>query len=404
MATNLLRSPRLRAGVALAACLVSATWASAQPSRSQSQSRSQLRTSASTFVPGTGTEIEYVGDDFEDHAWGFEHRHPKSSREQDERVRSPMGESTNDRWHEGPERGQPDQIVTIPTPPFGIVGSQRALLLRTLNSGIPGTRTNDVQQDDLIANVINRLRGDIPVGERPSCTVRVYLPPVEQWEQRSGPQFGYRASLSTITTTSKKVGLFSMGSTTEAEPYWPGMWIHFRAKNTKNTQAGTAYIAVRGDRLGRDFAAREISEFGWWTLGMSFSQDGMVHYYASPGVDDLTQADYITSQYPYSYTARDFRTYFFDVCNRNDGRTWSTPFVIDDPKLFIQNAGRVQSIVKRQEEATIRNAERQREMAERNAQRQAQLEERRAAQREANAQRQASRRSSGSANNSTRSR
>jgi hypothetical protein len=393
MPASLLRSP-LRGGVALAVCL-SAAAAFAQPhppaKATTRPAPPTLRTSASTFVPGTGVEIEYAGDDFEDHAWEFIHRLPKSSREQDERVRTPMGTSLNDRWHEGPERGQPDQLVTIPTPPLGLAGSQRALLMRTLHSGIPGFNSNDVQQDDLIANCMNRLRGDIPVGERPSCTVRVYLPPVDQWEQRSGPQFGYRASLSTVTTKSEKVGLFSMGSKTEVEPYWPGMWIHFRARETKNAQAGTAYIAVRGDKFGRDFAAREITEFGWWTLGMSFSADGMVHYYASPGVDELTQADYITSQYPYSYTARDFRTYFFDVCNRNDGRTWSTPFVIDDPKLYVVNSARVESIVKRQEEAAIRAAERQRQMEERNAQRQQQLEERRAAQREAAAGRTASR-------------
>jgi hypothetical protein len=395
MAHTLLRSLRVRAGVATLVCCAAASLAAAQPSRNN-----QMRTSASTFVPGTGTEIEYAGDTFEEVNWDFTHNHPKSSREQDERVRTPMGKSGNDRWHEGPERGQPDQLVTIPTPPDGLYGSQKALLMRTLNSGIPGSRTNDVQQDDLIANCLNRLRGDIPVGERPSCTVRVYLPPAEQWEQRSGPHFGYRASLSTITTKAKKVGIFSTGSTTEAEPYWPGMWIHFRAKGSKSAQAGTAYIAVRGDRLGRDFAAKEITEFGWWTFGMSFSQDGMVHYYASPGVDDLTQADYITSQFPYSFTARDFRTYFFDVCNLNNGRNWSTPFVIDDPKLYVQHATRVQSIVQRQEEAVIRNAERQRQMEERNALRQQQLEERRAAQREAATQQRTAQRRTTNSNNS----
>jgi hypothetical protein len=175
------------------------------------------------------------------------------------------------------------------------------------------------------------------------------------------------------------------------------MWIHYRARDAKATKAGTAYIAVRGDRLGRDFPAREITEFGWWTLGMSFSADGMVHYYASPGVDDLTQADYITSQYPYSFTARDFRTYFFDVCNLNNGRMWSTPFVIDDPELYVVNSQRVEGIVQRQEEAAARNAQRQAEAAERAALRQQQMEERRAAQREASAARRTtSRRSSNS--------
>jgi hypothetical protein len=361
MTREMMRSPLAGWPLCLALSLTAAVPAFAAKPASGGRAMS-----ASAFVPGTGMCIDYAGDDFEDPDWEFIHRHPKSSREQDERVRGPMGVSKNDRWHEGPERGQPDQIEVVATPALGLDGSTQALLLRTLNSGIPGYRTNDVQQDDLIANCLSRLRGGIPVRERPSCTVRVYLPPIEQWEKRSGPQFGYRASLSTVTTT-RSVGLFSSGTKSEVEPYWPGMWIHFRNTATRTAKAQTAYIAVRGDRLGRDFPAREIDQFGWWTLGMSFSADGMVHYYASPGVDELTAADHITSQYPYSFTARDFRTYFFDVCNRNDGRTWSTPFVIDDPKLYVVDATRVTSIVKRQEQQATRNAQRRQAQAQQQA-------------------------------------
>lgn len=380
MSTHILRSPMVYSCAALALSVGLAASSHAVPPAASRPA--QNRPAASAFIPGTGTCIDYAGDDFEDTTWEFTHRMPKSSREQDERVRGPMGTSVNDRWHEGPERGQPDQIELVPTPPNGLAGSQHALVLRTLNSGIPGSHGGEVGQDDFIANCVERLRGGIPVRERPSVTVRVYLPPAAQWEQRSGPQFGFRSSLDTITTKPPK-GFFSVSSGPEVEPYWPGMWIHYRAANSKNGKAGSAVIAVRGNRMGQDFVAREITEFGWWTFGMSFSPDGMVHYYASPGVDELTAEDFITSQFPYSYTAKDFRTYFFDVCNRNDGRTWSTPFVIDDPKLYVQDAGRITSIVKRQEEAAIRNAERIQQQAERNAQRQQQLEERRAAQREA---------------------
>jgi hypothetical protein len=311
--------------------------------------QSSLQTSPSTFVPGTGTEIEYVSDKFEDSAWQYVHKHPKSSREQDERVRTPTGGSTNGRWHEGPERGQPDQIEVVTTPAGGLPGSKRALLLRTLHSGIPGYNSRDVQQDDLIAACTTRLRGGIPVHERPSVTVRVFLPPVEQWENRTGPQFGFRTSASTIAA-GKSGGLFGSRES-EVEPYWPGMWIHFRSAGSRGAKADSAYITVRSNRMGHDFPAKEIpvEQFGWWTLGMSYSSDGMVHYYASPGVDDLTQADYLTSQYPYGFRAQQFRTYFFDVCNLNDGRTWSTPFVIDDPKLFVMQPGRINSIVERKQ-------------------------------------------------------
>ena len=324
--------------------------------------------SAGAVVPGSGTEIPYAGDDFEDPSWEFVHRMPKSSREQDERSRGPAGYAINGRWTEGPERGQPDHIKTIATPPSGLPGSERALLLRTLNSGIPGQNTRDVQQDDLIANCIKRI-GTIPVSETPSFTVRVYLPPFEQWENRSGPHFGIRGSAQT-TVTEKSGGLFSR-TQRKSEPYWPGMWIHFRSETSRNAEEDSAYIAVRGNTRGQDFRVKDIRQPGWWTFGMSFTGDGRVHFYAKPGVEELTAADHLMSQMPYGYRAERFRTYFFDVCNRNDGRTWSTAFVVDDPKLYVMNARRIEQNVARkmqneQRRAAARNNSSQRRTANKN--------------------------------------
>lgn len=309
-------------------------------------------------VPGSGTRIDYVGDDFEDAQWKFVHRFPKSSRENDSRLRSPTGYSTNGRWIEGPERGQPDHMTIVPTPAGGLVGSEHALLVRTLNSGVPSRHSYGVEQDDLIGNCIPRLRGTIPVSEMPSVVVRVYLPPADQWENRSGPHFGFRCSASTITTERKSSGFFGSRSETTNEPYWPGMWIHFRSKTSRKIDNDSAYIAIRSDSRGRDFRALNIEEeqFGWWTLGMSFTSNGMVHYYAHAGVDDLTSADHLASKYPYGYQAQRFRTYFFDFCNRDDGKTWSTPFVIDDPQLYLVNATRVTSIVNRKLQNEARRA------------------------------------------------
>ena len=95
------------------------------------------------------------------------------------------------------------------------------------------------------------------------------------------------------------------------------------------------YIKIRGSRNGGDFRGPQVEELGWWTLGMSFTPDGQVHYYASPGVDDLTADDYVTSQFPYNYRVETFKTFFFNVCTRDDGKTWSTPWVVDDPKVYV---------------------------------------------------------------------
>ena len=297
-------------------------------------------------VPGTGTQIEYVGDTFEDPEWTFVTNGSKSSKENDGNTRSPLGYSANRRWFEGPERGYPDLLKVIPTPEGGVAGSEYALLMRTLNSGVPGRVSRGLEQDDLIVDCISRLGTAIRPAELPNCLVRVYLPPTEQWEDRSGPHFGIRIGLST-TTRSQRQGLFGFsGTEMSTEPYWPGMWIHFRSETDRNVDADSAFLKVRGDRRGRDFYVKEIDRFGWWTFGMSVTGDGAVHYYARPGVDKLTAEDHITSQYPYSFQASQFRTFFFNVCNR-DGHSWSTPFVIDDPELYVVNSSRIESIVQR---------------------------------------------------------
>jgi hypothetical protein len=324
-----------------------------------------VASAAAPVVPGTGTWIEYVGDDFEDPEWSFVHNLPKSSEDNNGATGGRKGYSTNGRWFEGPKRGQPDDMRVVATPPGGLPGSKGSLYVRTLDSGIPHHLSYGTEQDDLIVECGKRI-GSIRPAEVPNFVVRIYLPPAEHWERRSGPHFGLRAGCSAPKTESAG---FLGGSTTVDEPYWPGMWIHFRAQATKEHEANTAYLKVRGDRMGRDFYVRELETFGWWTMGMSVTGDGQIHYYARPGVDDLTADDYLTSQFPYGFRAQSFRTFFFNFCNRNDGKSWSTPFLLDDPQLFLVNAGRVESIVRQREAREQRTAEARRQRSRAQSQR-----------------------------------
>lgn len=311
-----------------------------------------------TPVPGTGKKIDYVGDDFEESKWGFVHNMPKSSRELNERSYGPMGYSTNRRWAEGPERGQPDLLKVIKTPPGGLPGSAQALQITTMRSGIPGVNTRDVQQDDLILNVATRIGSTIQASSIPNCVVRVYLPKAELWENRSGPHFGIRLGVRT-TARKPREGLFAVGTTMQNEPYWPGFWIHFKSDTSRGVDQDSAFLKVRSNSRGGDFHVKDIplEQFGWWTFGMSVSGDGRVHYFAKPGVEDLTMADHITSQLPYGYRAERFNSFFFNICNNNNGRTWSTPFVIDDPEVFVVNSARVDQLVDRKLQYEKRRAE-----------------------------------------------
>jgi len=275
------------------------------------------------FVPGTGEFLKDCSDDFEDPTWSYVLKLPKSSSEQDENSRPPGGMSKNRLWHEGALRGTPDVVKRVPTPPGGIEGSTGSLLFATKNSGIPGRPSGKQQQDDLLMKFDRRLGRSISMQWQPSCTVRVYLPEFEKWENRSGPSFGMRADCR---------GRKPDGTT---EPYWPGMFWLFRSETTRGTEKDFAQLTIRSGPRGNDLRSHKVYEPGWWTMGMSFTPDGQIHYYASPGVDDLTADDYLASHFPYGDRCLSFNNFFFNVANMDNGRSWSTQWVIDDPKIFV---------------------------------------------------------------------
>jgi hypothetical protein len=287
---------------------------------------------ARPFVPGTGERAVKVGDDFEEEDWKFVFNLPKSSEEQDGKLRPPDGRSKNGRWYEGNKRGCPDVIRRVETPEGGLEGSTGALLLKTRRSGVPGELSGKMEQDDLIVNVRSRLGGYVPMSWSPSIVVRVYLPPLEQWERRTGIHFGFRGDCEAHVTEQGK-GLFAREETVLKE-FWPGVFLYFTSRYDSGQKKDSAKFLFRAGPQGWDFPGPEIKETGWWTLGLSFTTDGQVHYYVSPGVDDLTEEDYVASQFPYGYKCERLNNFFFNVANQEDGRTWSTEFIIDDPSLY----------------------------------------------------------------------
>ena len=95
-----------------------------------------------------------------------------------------------------------------------------------------------------------------------------------------------------------------------------------------------AFITLRAGSRGQDLQGPKITEPGWWTFGMSFSPDGQVHYFCHAGVAGLTSADHVTSQNPYGSRCEQFDTMFFNVVSGDNGN-WSTPWIIDDPTIYL---------------------------------------------------------------------
>jgi hypothetical protein len=280
-----------------------------------------------------------VGDDFEDPNWGFVFNFPKGNEENDGRLNPPYGKSRNGSLFETGHRGIPDIVQRTETPPGGLAGSKGALLIRTLQSKAAGQFDGDTGQDDLFVSFRGARRafgGGVSPAQRPSLTARVYLPPFEQWERRVGASIGFRGDVYGEERPAPRVGPLGLfRGETPPNQYWPGIFVEF-APGSGDTP-DSARLRIRADRAGRDLPMRKITadELGWWTFGMSMTADGMTHFYASPGVDDLTPQDYLASHLCYGITARSLTGCFFNIFNRNDGRTWSTPWVIDDPMLHV---------------------------------------------------------------------
>ena len=285
-------------------------------------------------VPGTGTKVST--DNFEDKNWKYHYNLPKSSSNLDKRVRMPLGVSANRMWYESAKRGQPDVVRRVATPAGGIKGSKGALLIRTRHSGVPGYTSAKSQQDDLL---FDTKYGRISISRSPNTTVRVFLPKFGKWEPSTDTTFGYRFGAMATSFEFKTVrsGLFRRKRrkrVVKREMHYPGMFIQFRSK-ANGAVKDSAYFIIRADDYGRDFRGPEISKTGWWTLGMSFTPDGKIHYFARPGVEKLRRKDRIYSSSYGGVKFETFETFFFDILSKNNGRSWSTSWIIDDPAVYI---------------------------------------------------------------------
>ena len=126
----------------------------------------------------------------------------------------------------------------------------------------------------------------------------------------------------------------SMKPRRKEEAYWPGFFIQFNSRTDGVNKEDSAVLLIRAGTQGEDIVGPKITQTGWWTLGMSFTPDGTTHFYASPGVDPLTERDHIVTTKPYGHTAEKLNTFFFNIVSPDDGRSWSTEWIVDDPSLY----------------------------------------------------------------------
>ena len=285
---------------------------------------------AQGVVPGSGVKL--ATEDFEEAEWNFHSGGLKSSYNLDKRVREPLGYSSNDIFHESSKRGVPEIMQRITPPPAGIAGSTGALRMKSRYTGIPGHPSFITQQDDALMDLSAQMGDSIPVSSSPSAVVRVYMPPFDEWEAKTGSTFGMRCQVTGMGPDEpeegekpRRRGLFGLFGRRRFNPnrrvwdtFYPSFFINFNSKADGNEKDSAEFI-IRGSDSNEDYAALEIKETGWWTLGISFTPDGRAHYYASPGVDDLTESDHIASHYSQGVRVEYFNSFYFNVCNQDRG-------------------------------------------------------------------------------------
>ncbi|MCE9528836.1 MAG: hypothetical protein K8R36_22550 [Planctomycetales bacterium] len=302
-----------------------------QPGTTPAQPKKRL------LIPGTGLRIAKTGDDFEDTKFEYYPQHPKSSWNINKQMNVPGGISLNNLWAEGGKRGTPDVVKRIATPPGGIEGSKGCMMIQSLNPGIPGRASGEEQQDDLLHNVEGVAGTQIPVAWSPNVVCRVYIPSESQWEKRNGATFGYR------------IGLYGYTPQGKYDEYWPGIFFHMQREQTADGKIKPSILSVlRADEFGRDLPGPVFQPSSWCTLGMSMPPDGSVQFFGKPGIEDLTEKDYLGGWHCYSWRAVNFSTFFYNVINMDNGRTWGTPWTIDNSYLYVATAPR----------QNIKNAER----------------------------------------------
>lgn len=279
------------------------------------------------IVPGMGPRVSKTGDDFEDDSFVYYPQHPKSSWNIDEEVRVPGGISSNNLWAEGAKRGTPDVVKRIATPSGGIPGSKGAMLIQTLYSGVPGRVSNeDNVQDDLLHNVQGQIGREIPFSWCPNVHCRVFIPPESQWERRNGATFAFRTGCNGYTPDR------------DYDEFWPGIFFFMQREKTADGKVkATIRADVRADDYGRDLPMLIFQPGTWCTLGISMTPDGRSHFFGKAGIEDLTADDHLGSYMCYNWRGVVFTTFFYNVMNFDNGRSWSTPWVVDNAFLHVAN-------------------------------------------------------------------
>lgn len=258
-------------------------------------------------LPGTGIKITQLSDDFENPNWSFNYASNISS---------------NGMWY-GSLRGAPEVLNRTTPPAGGIPGQTGALQIRSRdndNDGYP-------QQEDLVTKFHNQLYGRyLQRADQPSFVAHIYMPPYASM-QKDWSTLGFR-----IEARSNQLN---------PGYYYPSIWLQYY--NYGGNYPNNFGVVVRmGDGFASDVYVKNMGANyagGWVSVGISFDELGIGHYYFKEGVLPFTAADkiYDTTMFPGGSNAKmDWIAYHFLSIGYNANDPDLSPdYRIDDVSVYI---------------------------------------------------------------------
>ncbi len=264
----------------------------------------------STGPLGRDVRLDVLCDDFEAEDWAFD---------------LAANRDAQNHWT-GSYRGAPRRLERVAPPADGLEGSRGALSLRT-----EGDTDAHPNQDDLInRDYTSRLGRPLARADRPVFTVRIWMPPFEQWTPgAANVGFRHEARSQQMVGPENSVGY-----------YYPSIWLRHTPAANEATEAGPRWYVRIGTGAAPDEDAGPIPHAGWWTLALAFDEEGVGHYYARPGVGPFAPEHRIwdTTRFRPADGANphmDSVAYgFFSLGYPADGRL-TPPFIVDDYEVWI---------------------------------------------------------------------
>jgi hypothetical protein len=153
----------------------------------------------------------------------------------------------------------------------------------TVQNGILSIRSVDNGDDpypsaeDMVTTYSNQIGRSLSAAEHPGVTAQIWLPPFDQWP--NGVNATYLREWFGVRVTVYDPNLPALNGN-----YFPGIYISTDGN-------GPCLIARVGDGYAPDVTIGRIETAGWWTVGLSWNEDGVTEYYATPGRVALTDAN-----------------------------------------------------------------------------------------------------------------